>query len=104
MIDPFHHTHSFLNQQYHLIEGLRGEVRELIGVSVGHDHQVPAGVGEEIENDEAGFPAMDDQVLRTVLFIEGEAESAIFVVLIPPDIFRPPGGVDVLHGDNFSRY
>ena len=70
---------------------------------VGHDHQVPAGVGEEIEDHKAGFTAVEDQVLRAVLFFEGKAERATFVVLIPLDVFRAPGGVDVLHGDNFSR-
>lgn len=72
-------------------------------MDVGHDHQVPAGVGEEIEDDEAGFAAVEDQVLGAVLFLEGKAKGATFVVLVPPDVFRAPGGVDVLHGDNFSR-
>ena len=63
-----------------------------------------AGVGEEIEDHKAGFAAVEDQILGAVLFFEGKAESATLVVFVPPYVFRPPGGVDVLHGDNFSRY
>jgi len=72
-------------------------------VEVGNDHQVPAGIREEIEDDKAGFAAVEDQVFRAVLFCEGKAKRATFVAFIPSDVFRPPGGVDVLHGDNFSR-
>ena len=57
-------------------------------MGVGDDHQVSAGVGEEIEDDEAGFTAMEDQVFGAVLFFEGKAEGATFVVLVPPDVFR----------------
>jgi hypothetical protein len=35
--------------------------------------------------------------------LEGKAEGATFVVFIPPDVFRAPGRVDVLHANNFSR-
>ena len=66
-------------------------------------HQVPAGVGEEIEDHEASITAVENQILGAILFIEGKAEGATFVVLVPPDVFRAPGGIDVLHGDNFSR-
>jgi len=46
---------------------------------------------------------VEDQVLGTVLFFEGKAERTTFVVLIPLNVCGAPAGVDVLHGDNFSR-
>jgi len=48
---------------------------------------MPTGVGEEIEDDEAGFSTVENQVLGAVLFFEGEAERATFVMLIPADVF-----------------
>jgi len=49
---------------------------------------VPTGVGEEIEDDEAGFAAVEDQVFGAVGLFEGKAESATLVVFVPSDVFR----------------
>ncbi len=103
VIHLFHDAHSLLNQLHHLVEGLSGQVGKLIGVGVGDHHQVSAGVWEEIEDHKAGFAAVEDQVFGAVLFLEGKAKGATFVVFISPDVFRAPGRVDVLHGNNFSR-
>jgi hypothetical protein len=85
-----------------VLEVLLGEVFELAFVDGGGEEEVPAGIGESVEQDEGGFSSPEDVILpisgRVLPVIAKEASGFGFGLIEGLDVFEAPGGPNVLVG------
>lgn len=69
----------------------------------GNNHQMAAGVGVSIQNDEGAFPPEGDQILHPVLALQRITKDAATFVLVVHNIVHSPGRPDVIHSSEYSN-
>src|ERR1700680_4024072 len=64
---------------------------------VRHNHHVPGGVRENIENDKIARTAKDDKIRCVILLARHEAEDATGFLLLLLDVLIAPRGPEAVH-------